>query len=396
MKVGLWTLIVALTVWTITAPVGGSLAFADVTTVSQTTTSSIQTNVSISSSVNNTVNTSINVAPGPTNQLAAQQQNQGNNQNGADQSQGMGMAAIGAGMAMVAAGMAMMSNPQTQAMGMAMVMAGMALIAAGMAAMQAADKMNNNANQSGQNAGNLSNLTGLAATAPTPDSTNTSTDTGGGTTGGTSLGSNGGQSSGIKIDPALTRTGKIDAIMAKMETQTGIPRDAFVDALNSGVNPLDMLAHAPKLAGNPNATPDKLNSAFNNAKANGLLSANDMMDQIGLSPGDIPSSGEGAYEVAGGASRAPASTNTAAGFDNFFGKQEDVNAGALGDPTKGKISPDVQALLDYKGLSGRTIFDMVRSQYRKKTPQMYGVEKKRGLNSGDNPFSGIGGKRFDL
>lgn len=299
------------------------------------------------------------------------------NDKGANKSTMLGMAAIAAGMAMVAAGMSMLPNPPTAAAGAALIAAGMALIAAGMAALAAAKKMNNNANKANTNAFKMDNLTPSVSTI-TSDPAIDKIDLGKGST------------SGIKIDPALLRTGKMDAIFTDMELKTGLSRDDFANGMRDGMTPLDMLAGSPSMQGTVGGNADSLQKMMDSSTANGVPEGSEMMSQLGLNEGDL-----GGYEIknAGGAPRGPA----AASVDSFFPTSAAGSGASGGQPVAGAngglgLSPDVQAALDKNGITGRTIFEMVRSQYVKKTPLMFGVTEKKIDGTAANPYQGLDGK----
>ncbi|MGZ3657764.1 MAG: hypothetical protein ACXVCS_19570 [Bdellovibrionota bacterium] len=314
----------------------------------------------------------------PTQQKNSQNDNQNNNNNGADQSSMLGMAAIAAGMAMVAAGMALLPNPPTTPIGVALIAAGMALIAAGMAALAAASQMNKNADKSGYNGQNLDNLNPYASTIASP--TSSSTDIG-------SSGLGGGNTSGIKIDPALTRSGKLDTIFHDMENKTGLNREDMMKAIGGGANPLDVLANSPALAGKPSSSSANLQKMMDDTLAKGVPSGQEVMDKLGLTTGDLPGgSGGGAS-----ANRDIASAN----IDNLFPGAPDKAGPSGGDNPNMKLSSEVQAALDKNGITGRTIFEMVHTQYIKKTPLMFGVQKQKD-GTAPNPYMNLSGEKADI
>lgn len=324
-----------------------------------------------------------------TNQDNTQEDTKDLNDKGADKSSALGMAAIAAGMAMVAAGMALLSSPPTVPAGMALIAAGMALIAAGMAALAAASKMNNNANKAGGNAIKMDNLTD-------PYKSTISTDTGKNADGSSKLPEvkkvdlGDGNTSGIKIDPALLRNGKLDGIFGDMEKNTGLNRDELANGLANGGNPLSMLANSPALKGKSIGSEGNLNKMMDDTMSKGNLpGAEDMMNQLGLTEGDLASNG--------GGSRGPAAPSTP-NIDSLF------PTSAVEKPSSGngvsstlRVSPEVQAALDKNGITGRTIFEMVHNQYVKKTPLMFGVQERKPDGTKDNPYSGLnGGGKLDL
>ena len=403
MKTGLWILILALTSWTIDGDHWMSTAYAGISLSATHTSTSTQvlangqilTKVDVEYATTTTTETSTSADCGrngaswtycapsdPTQQKNSEQNNKANNDQGANQSTMLGMAAIAAGAAMVAAGVAMMASPPTAAAGAALVAAGMMLIAMGMAALAAASQKNKNADKSGLNGNNLDNLAGpYQSTISSMPSTSSAPDIGNSNVG------NGGSSSGIKIDPALTRTGKLDTIFSDMENKTGLNRDAFVDAVGSGQNPLDVLANSPAMSGKPAGSSANLQKIMDDTMAKGNLpSGQEVMDKLGLTPGDLGSGG-GADP-----NRNLASAN--ANLDSLFPSNapptETKSAG-----TAMKVSSEVQAALDRNGITGRSIFEMVHQQYTRKTPMMFGVQKDKDGTS-PNPYTNLGGEKIEI
>ncbi len=324
------------------------------------------------------------------NQDTTQEDTDDLNKNGANKSSALGMAAIAAGMAMVAAGMALLASPPTVPAGMALIAAGMALIAAGMAALAAAGKMNDNANKAGYNAYKMDNLND-------PYRSTISTDSGTITTGSSNLGDvkkvdlGDGNTSGIKIDPALMRSGKLDSIFADMEKNTGLNRDDLANGLANGGNPLSMLSNSPALAGKSIGSEANLNKMMDDTMAKGNLpSGDEVMNQLGLSDSDLGT------VVNPGGGRSPNATAGSPNIDSLFPVSGKETSGASGGDPGMKISPEVQAALDRNGITGRTIFEMVHSQYRKKTPLMFGVQEKKFDGTSENPYSGLNGGKLDL
>ena len=115
------------------------------------------------------------------------------------------------------------------------------------------------------------------------------------------------------------------------------------------------------------------------------------MDKLGLSPGDLAQSAS----TAGDPNRGLASNNSAVNIDSLFPGRSDPSGASSGDPNNMKLSPEVQAALDKNGITGRTIFQMVHSQYVKKTPLMFGVQQKID-GSSTNPFSALNGDKVEL
>lgn len=353
MKLGIWTLVLAIVLYTSSSEVWIQDAMA--TSVGGVNLGGgTSTNTSLSGGTGVvTVNTNTN--SNTITQLQHQNDTNNLNKQGQDSSTGLGMAAIAAGMAMVAAGMALMANPPTAAAGAALVAAGMMLIAAGMAALAAASNMGKNAGQAAQNANYLGPTQSMLPKTPA-------------VAGGADLNGAGGSSS-IRVDPSLAKNPKISQILDDFEKKTGMSRDDLMNGLNSGKGPMEILSASPKI-GKSEADLQKLmdKSLANNDP----LSSQDVMGKLGLTPEDL-----GAYD-AGGDRKTAASGSAMTDFESLFGKNNlDAAAGgvALGGSVNGSLSPELQAALDRNGITSRTIFDMVRTQYKKKMPIMFGVRR---------------------
>jgi len=347
-------------------------------------------------------------------QRNSQNNNKSNNDQGSSQSSMMGMMAIMAGMAMMAAGAAMMAMPPSAAAGAALMAAGAMMLASGMAAMSAAKEMNKNANASGINGFNMDNLTTPTISGELPKNLAKSTATG--LTPGlagldpSKLGDTSGGGSTMSIDPAvLASGGKTDALVEDFENKTGISRAEFVEGLNSGKNPTDMLAGSSgmKKAG---VGADKINSLVADANSSGnLLSGNELLDKVGMSAADIAAMaaknggmGDGdAYALnGGGASRSPASSSSTTDY-SFQGapKEAGVTSAGLGSAanfSNGHLSDNVQSALDRSGITNRSIFQMVHEQYKKKMPMMFGAQERKAASHSDNPFADLAKDKVEL
>jgi hypothetical protein len=142
---------------------------------------------------------------------------------------------------------------------------------------------------------------------------------------------------------------------------------------------------------------DQLKDAIDNATP---ASADDVMAATGLTPEDLAAMGKGGSgsdlgtsyaQGSAGADRSPAST-TGSSLDSLFAKK-DLNPGSgvvLDKDGKPQgLSPDVKAALDRNGITGLTLFQMVSSQYKRKTPMMFGVPAKTAVDNPDNPFGDL-------
>jgi hypothetical protein len=371
MKYGIFFIILGITFWPMYPTLDPyQLAQAETSTNSSTSTG---TNCSTSGKVYG--GGSMNHCNTSDNQQNTQDDTKKLNDQGSNSAASAGMAAIAAGMAMIAAGVAMMSNPPTAAAGAALVAAGTALLMAGMQAMAAAQKMANNAGISGYRGTNMSTL-------------NTAT------LSGTDVG-NGSGASGIKIDPSLLRNGKIGSIMDDFEKKTGISRDDLKDQLEAGKSPAEIMAQSNKFGG---ASEAQLQGMLDKNSGGTPLSNQEMMDKLGLTPEDLM--GENVYAQSGsGGPRSPASNSGSNGLDGLLGKPGDAGSAVIGSSLDVKgLSPEIQSALDKSGITNRTLFQMVHSQYKKKTPMMFGQPSTANpiTTNDNNPFANLGGAKVEL
>lgn len=309
------------------------------------------------------------VQPPPT-QNQAQQNTERENEQGSNQSSMLGMMAIAAGTAMMAAGAAMMANPPTAAAGAALMAAGAAMLAAGMMGMAAAGQMANNAGKAGYNSGTMSNI------SQTPVSGVGKTNPG-----------------IIKIDPSLMRDPKAAQIFDDLKNKTGLSAEDLAAGLNDGKSIGEMLAKKTGVSA------EKIDGMIANATP---MSGAEAMSKLGLTPEELAamakngSLGDDAnsYAQAGGGDRKTASANS---FDGMFAKNDTTGASVAGGVgLDGKLSPEVQAALDKEGITSRTIFDMVSTQYKRKTPMMFGVQQKAMPTGDKNPFADLKGNGIDI
>jgi hypothetical protein len=383
MKHSLWLVIFSITFWPIFStvdPYSVTLAATATDTIPASSTStSSSTNCSSSGTVYG--GGSMSYCNNSNNQLDSQDDTKKLNDQGSSSATSAGMAATAAGMAMIAAGIALMANPNTAPAGAAMVAAGTALLMSGMQAMQAAQKMAGNAGISGYRGTNMGNIVkpGLS---------------------GTNLGDGSG-TSGIKIDSSLLRNGKVGSIMDDFENKTGISRDDLKSQLEAGNSPAAIMAGSKKFGG---ASEAQLQNMLDKNSANAEpMSGQEMMDKLGLTADDLKGTGEeNTYATGSGGSRSPASRSGGGGssLDSLLGKSSDaLGSGTIGGVGSDKgLSPEIQSALDRSGITNRTLFQMVHTQYKKKTPMMFGQPASTNplTNANDNPFSNLSGAKVEL
>jgi hypothetical protein len=139
---------------------------------------------------------------------------------------------------------------------------------------------------------------------------------------------------------------------------------------------------------------------MDDATAKGSLpSGQDVMNKLGLSAGDLTGSANASGNgVAGGGdpNRGLASTSGASLDSLFPGYNSVVPSDSKSSGTSMKMSPEVKAALDKNGITSRTIFEMVHTQYNKKTPMLFGVQKKQQSGTNANPFANLSGDKVEF
>jgi hypothetical protein len=114
------------------------------------------------------------------------------------------------------------------------------------------------------------------------------------------------------------------------------------------------------------------------------------MDKLGLKKEDLGGAAGG--DVAGGGgvdpNRGLASSSSNPSLDALFPTTDKPGSQAakLTGNNGMKLSSEIQAALDKNGITSRSLFEMVHSQYQKKTPVMFGVQQK-GDGTLTNPFT---------
>lgn len=397
MKICIWILALAVTMWPAAYnrfELGVAYAASGTSTSTSTSSSTATCTDNRTTYRGHTDNNcyAFNGGSGTDNQMDSQNNNKNNNDQSSQQSSMMGMMAIAAGMAMMAAGAAMMASPPTAAAGAALMAAGTMLMMAGMQAMAAAKEMDKNKNQS---AAYQSNLDALNSGLSTASSVSTAT------------------AASVSIDPSLLGSGKAGTIFSDLEQKTGISAADFVNGLNNGTSPVDMLAESSQMKA-LGMSQDKLNGFVDASKASGQsLTGAEALSQMGMSQEDInelarqnaanTKSGSDAYAAGGssGASRSPSSA-AAAQQDFSFAAPKDALTGASSlngagaGGSSSSLSSGVQSALDKSGITNRTLFQMVHGQYTKKTPMMFGNPMRKAASHADNPFGNLDTMNVEL
>jgi hypothetical protein len=360
MKFQAWTLLLSFFLWSVGAPIWAPVAFANGVSLNGTLTTTRVNSPTVTT-----------VAPAQT-QQNAEQQTKDLNKEGQQKSNMLGMLAIAAGMGMIAGGVAMNASSKCRCAGIPLIIAGGLMVVSGMLGLQAGKKMGQNADTASGLSQGLSNI----STAPLK-------------------GTKFGDDAGFKVDPSLLRNDKAKSVLADLEKKTGIKPDDFIKGLEDGLTPAEMLGAQKKFG-----SADQIQALIDKNTANASpLSQGEVMDKLGMTDGDLQGLGDdaNAYAVGGGGGGAK-KAEAGADLASLLGGG---NSAASGDGSvnlaNGKLSDDVQNALDKNGITGRTVFDMVRSQYKKKTPMLFGVNQKKPIApGGDNPFANLSGGGIEL
>lgn len=191
-------------------------------------------------------------------------------------------------------------------------------------------------------------------------------------------GSTGGNNGGsIGLTPDDLKGGSVGMVMDQFEKASGISRDDFANALASGQSPEDALR---------NSGMGVSDAAMQKALADGknMLSSNPGMvaalqDKYGLS--DLASqtgasTGAGTYaDAAGGGSAKGSGSLANTNLDDFLNglknKDDGKGVGSLGTGMD-KLSPEVKASLAKNGITDKSLFQMITTQYQKNMPMIFG------------------------
>ena len=204
-------------------------------------------------------------------------------------------------------------------------------------------------------------------------------------------GSGAGQTPGIKVDPALLRNGKADAVMSKFESQFGLDRDEFANAVASGQDPRELLANAPKNA----LSMADLNKATGAAKGmsesekQSALAASEMAEiQKEFAENTKLGSDENAYAAGSGKTTGASISRRLASEtldDLGLGEQELAGSAGLVDPS---VSPAIRDALQRredelskKSHVDMSLFEVVHRKYREKLPMISGAGIKGGVGN---------------
>jgi hypothetical protein len=284
-------------------------------------------------------------------QNSAQQNAAKSKQGGADMTKIMGIAQGAIGAYMIKIGIAANAADQVShsAGNMEILMGGMMLLQAAMS-LQASKEMQTDANLGNTYKDDLkSGITPI-----------TGTDRPGGGT--------------IGIDPVALRSGPVGAVMDKIETASGLSRDDIAKALEAGIPPADIFKNS-KLG----VSGSDINKAMSDGQS--MMASNPgaidaLNKKYGLDglTGSSSSTGSSYAEAAGGGSKS-ASASSGSNLDDFLNglkpKDDGLGVASLGTGLD-KLSPEVKASLAKNGITDKSLFQMVTTQYKKNMPMILG------------------------
>jgi hypothetical protein len=268
---------------------------------------------------------------------------------------------------------------------MAQMALGAMQIAQGILGLLAGMQAGKNANTAGYRGSNLdtfnSGLNPYSSTSPTPQSAKPET-------GGASLGAGAVANNVSSID---LKKEPINSALASIQKNYGISPDAFMNALQNGVDPKDIFAKAPKNA----VSPELLGRISDSLAASNAAAAQEAAKGIADAAGST-TGGAGTLAQAGGAgSGAPTGSTEASSAGPRIPAStapdalEDLSAAA-----NVQLSPEIKAALaakaeqlrrekEMKESHGWTFFQLVANRYRKLEPMLYGRVER--TNSGPVP-----------
>ncbi len=305
------------------------------------------TGVGVGNNAGSTQNLTMVTAPTQNgNQTTAQQDAQKKSNDGSNTATITSLLTMAMGGMMIKEGTA--SCPSCNTM---MIMMGSMMILQGMQGMQGAKALANSGAAQGANAGTM-NGNDTAKMADT----------------------NGPGKASFSIDPSLLREGQLGSALDKVEKNLGIPRDTFANqAMNANsAGDLESMIKGGKGVGG--ISDKKLDDIFSAAAEKLAANPNATKDALAKAGIDLNSYGSG-----GGVAVASKSSARDTSFDDLLKgmNKDDPNAqGTGGILLNGEVSSDVQAALNKNGISDKSIFEMVRTQYKKQTPVLFGMDKK--------------------
>ncbi len=201
----------------------------------------------------------------------------------------------------------------------------------------------------------------------------------------------------IDINPEDLRNGTLGEILDKFEADTGLSRDDFARGVQAGISPAELLQ------GQGGLTKKELEAGIAAAEAasdfGGASGLGGSMFEAAQEAGlgdlakelqaNLDGSGDSTVDYDAGSGRGLATGGKPAPkkFD-FNSLKSSKPVKKVYDPTKvdfADLSEQVRNQLIKEGRSGKSLFDMVSHQYRKKTPLLFGRDPDQILEGKFNP-----------
>ena len=209
------------------------------------------------------------------------------------------------------------------------------------------------------------------------------------------LGDSSGNSSGIKLDPALLRTGRANEIMGQFEKKFGIGRDQFAKAIMDGEDPRKILNSAPK---NPLSKAD-MNKATSSARNLSDADKAKGMADSGLADAqkELASKlGSDAYAINYGGGPSSSAASKSRSFEELPLDEAPKNPQPAAAASE-QLSPEVREALAEKekqdranGITDMTIFQVVHLKYRERCKMILGYDPEGSAGKGKESEKGNG------
>lgn len=292
-----------------------------------------------------------------TGQTGAQQNTQQAAGDGSQKAGLAGMMSIAGGGMMIQQGMATSPTPNY-----ALIAMGVLTMLQGMQGMEGSKKLGQMANQAGLRGADMGSVSAS-------------------TTFGTELDKG---NAAFSIDSSAIKGSKAGALFDQFEAKTGLSPEDLANGLNNGASMKDLLKRL-------GASESEVNKALS---MNPDAEAANMLDKLGMTDADLAKLAGVGENMAGGAGgggggfKSKTKSGSDSALDDLFAKKDEANGPGAGGSVADSmgLSADVEQALGRAGLTDKSIFQMVHSRYRARTPGMFGVDQKKTIDVND-PFS---------
>lgn len=186
----------------------------------------------------------------------------------------------------------------------------------------------------------------------------------------------------FSIDSSAIKGSKAGALFDQFEAKTGLSPEDLANGLNNGASMKDLL----KRLGASESDVNKALSSNPDAEAANIL------DKLGMTDAELAKLAGVGENMAGGSGgggfKSKSKSGSDSALDDLFAKKDEANGPGAGGSIADSVglSADVEQALGRAGLTDKSIFQMVHSRYRARTPGMFGVDQKKTIDVND-PFS---------